>query len=92
MWFMLAWRYGFHPGMVMPPQGGAIQKHIRQETGLDFNSGRPMPPATWMVDEDEYETGEVQEALNMLGLSVNPIQAVLAASLLAHPPTAQSAA
>ena len=89
---MLAWRFGFRPENLMPPQGGAIHKYIKLETGLDFNGGRPMPPATWMVDGDEYESGEVQSTLNMLNLSVNPIQAMLAASLLAHPPTAQSAA
>ena len=46
---MLAWRYGFQAGMLMPPPGDAIQKAIRQETGLDFNGGRPL--ATCNMDE-----------------------------------------
>ena len=83
---MLAWRYGFHPGMLMPPQGDRIQAQIRQELGLDFNGGRPHPKH-WMVGM-EYKTDRAtQPALEALGLSVVPLQAMLAASLLAHPPT-----
>ena len=79
---MPAWRYGFQPGMLMPPPGGAIQEAIRQETGLDFNGGRPMPPATWMADEEESELDNITNTL----VSVIPVHAMMAASLLAHPP------
>ena len=85
---MLAWRYGFEPGMLMPRQGDRSLDQIRRELGLDFNGGRPHP-RHWMVGMEEYKTDRAtQPALEALGLSVVPLQAMLAASLLAHPPAA----
>jgi hypothetical protein len=49
-WFMLAWRGSFRPSDLMPPQE-ALRQFCAQEAGLDFNGGRPHPPAEWMIDK-----------------------------------------
>ena len=79
-WFMLAWRGHFNPAMLMPPQL-SLKQRIEAERGIEFNSGRPGPPATWMVDMADYP--QAKRALEMLGNSVVPHQAILAASILA---------
>ena len=78
-WFMLAWRGHFNPAMLMPPQ--SLKQRIEAERGLEFNGGRPGPPATWMVDMADYP--KAKRALEMLASCVVPHPAILAASILA---------
>ena len=82
-WFMLAWRRGFVPSMLMPDQGSMLRDHIQTELGLNFNGGRPTPPTDWMTEVDTYKV--TKPSLELLGNSVVPVQAMLAASILAHP-------
>lgn len=86
-WFMLAWRGGFHPSFLIPapPQGERnLHSHIVAARGLDFNGGRPSPPASWMVEMGDYAASKPR--LELLGRCVVPHQAMLAASLLSHGP------
>jgi len=69
--------------MLMPDQGSMLRDHIQTELGLNFNGGRPTPPTDWMTEVDTYKV--TKPSLELLGNSVVPVQAMLAASILAHP-------
>lgn len=80
--FLLAWRWAFQPCFLLPPQ--KLRNFTEVERGLNFNGGRPQPPADWMSDMTEYP--QAKPRLELLGNCVVPQQAMVAASILAHGP------
>ena len=70
--------------MLIPPQE-ALHDAFAAEMGLNFNGGRPSPPADWMIEKETYaQENGAKQSLELLGNCVVPHQAVLAASILAN--------